>query len=1227
MSDAAGREMIEQRYAEIAESVRDLDRSWIMTSGAGCGKTFQMVQRYVAIVEQGFDVSSIIAVTFTEKAAAELKDRVREECRARMNAPEREGDDRQRWERAARQLAMAPVSTIHGLCARLLRENAIAAGVDPNFAQLDAMGQEMLLRDVVRETLLERLHAGEESARVCVERWGLGSAADILRGLIDDREGIADLLHHPPDAETLHARWEAEFERTYAPLLAELTSCEHWDEATACLLSVEQSDRDDAAAERHRGACAAHEIVSDDRAPLGERAAAFGECLSLAHKGHVGRKDNWTDRPEDHQTIKDGLRALGELRDMCKDRKIAFPTPEDLDTAQLGAAVLRETSAATAEYDAAKRAESALDFADLQILARDLLRDNPEVLARMQRRYQHVLVDEFQDTNALQKEIIWRIAGGDPQTGEPPEGGGLFVVGDAKQSIYGFRNADVTVFNLTARDFIADDSADPLPLETTRRSRPRLVALFNALFSRPEVMGREQGEDYEASYQPVNAYRESHPMPAEAELILIPKEDLAAESEEGEERESVAIRDARQREAEVLAARIREMVESGAPKIRDKDDESVRAPRYADFGMLFQAMSDVGIYEYALRRAGVPFYTVAGRGFYNRQEIRDCLSLLQVLENTANEVALVGALRSPMFGLSDDTIFFLTREQQPLMRAVERASEGTHEAQERFSAEQLERLSRALSLITRLRAIRDRVGLSELVERMLAETGLGAVELTQFAGRQASANLAKLTDLARSFEQRGAFSLREFIAYLSDLVLQEPREGLAEVFEEGADVVKLMTVHAAKGLEWPIVIVPDLGRSMPGSRDRVRVDPGLGVVPRVEAEDGSRSWGAVGEIIHAREGEREEAERRRLLYVALTRARDMLVLSSALEFAGKDNDRRLSAGYWLTWLAEGLELDCTVVEDGQELGADDWCVRVAVPDAEAAAIEGRSLGEGRAAPSILSEATAREPSPLPERARPVDPATLPLDHLSVTALQCYRECPRRFQLRYVLGLAPSLAEGGDWLHGLSAARRGDVAHRVLEIVGRSGLDDDVVYDALGEAIGSGALATRITSRERGDIERSVRWLVNEATLGDGAPVYERWIAQAERLRAEAQFVAPLAEARIEGVIDALAELPDGSWRIVDYKTGSADAAKRDAWQFQLGLYCAAVQKITGELPAGAAIVLLDEHEVLEVDPITAASDALGSARRVIEGIRAGSFAGVPDCAQHNCALAYACQLA
>ncbi len=1225
MSDhATTREKIEQQYGKIAEAVHDLDHNWIMTSGAGCGKTYQMVERYVAIIDQGFEVSSIVAVTFTRKAAAELKDRVREKCRARAAAPDLSAEERKRWEQAARQLAMAPVSTIHGLCGRLLRENAIAAGIDPRFGVVEETQRELLLREAVRETLLERLHDGVETARMCVERWGLERAGEVIRGLIDDRESIADLLADPPGAEELLARWEDEFERVYGPLLEELTSCEHWDEASRCLLAVEPCTRDDRAAERHREARAVHEIVTDETQPLSVRATAFGECISLGHKGHVGRKDNWSDRPEDHQTIKDGLYALGELRDACKEDKISFPDGEEGAPARLGAAVVREASAAAEAYDAAKREEAVLDFADLQIRARDLLAEHPDVLDRVRRRYQHVLVDEFQDTNDLQKDIVWRLAGGDPETGAPPPDGGLFVVGDAKQSIYGFRNADVTVFNRTARDFLEEETAGPIPLEATRRSRPRLAAFLNDLFARPEVMGSDADEDYEACYEPVAAYREPHEMPAEARLILIPKEDLAEEPDEGEEQQKVPIRDARQREAEVLAERIREMVESGEPRVWDKEDQCARPPEYGDFGMLFQATTDIGVYEYAFRRAGVPFYTVAGRGFYNRQEIRDCLSMLQVVENTSNEVALAGVLRSPMFGLSDDTLLFLTREEEPLIVSLKAAAGGCHEQQAHFDEEQLRRIRVAHETIDRLREIRDRVGLSELVERMLAETGLGAVELTQFSGRQSAANLTKLTDLARSFEGRGAFSLREFIGYLSDLVVQEPREGLADVYEEGEDVVKLMTVHAAKGLEWPIVVVPDLGRSLRGSGGTVQVSSRLGVVPRVEAEDGRTSWGAVGEIVRDEQREREEAERRRLLYVALTRARDMLLLSSALEFAGEGEDRRLSAGYWLTWLAEGLGLDCTSLEDAETLGGEDWTVDIELPGPNGEQSEGRWPGEGRSDPGVLTHAVAGEAEALPERVQPVTAASLPHEHLSVTALQCYRRCPREFYLRHVHGLAEEF-RGGQWLHGLSGARRGSIAHRVLEVVGRSGLEAGAVEDALEQVAHLEGIASEAFADERERIEAGVRWLVEDARVA-GEPLYADWIAGAQRLRAEAQFVAPLAGTRIEGTIDALIEAPDGKLRVLDYKTGRSDSDRIDAYRFQIGLYCAAVRENSGRIPADAALVLLDQQALEWLDPAVEAEAAVTAARNVMKGITEGAFGRSEACRPGDCRLAYACEL-
>jgi len=1210
----------------IAERVADLSTSFVMTSGAGCGKTYRMVQRYTAIIEAGHDVTRIIAVTFTEKAAAELKSRVREKCREMM--AQTEGEERAVWERAARRLAMAPVTTIHGLCARLLRENAIAAGIDPHFRQLDETEQSLLLRDALRRTLLNRVHAGEASAQAVVARWGLEGAGAVIRSLIGARDDLSAWLREPPAPETLLARWQEALAQAQSGVLADALGDERW-QAVCEVLSAIAPVVGDNAGDRQRAFCEyAATAMAADVHPA-ERLTALEEALGQGHRA-AGAKSKWAGREDELAEVKAGLKTLADLKDEYRPTVAGLAVVEDRATAGLAAALCAEAAAAADAYAAEKRSRSALDFDDLEILARDLLAEHPEVLARVRSRYDYVLVDEFQDTNHLQKQIIWRIAGGNADTGEIPRGGVLFVVGDAKQSIYGFRKADVTVFNATLDEFrAAGPGCDVLTLADSRRSRAELVAFHNAVFRQECVMG-SGGEQFEAVYETVGAVREAPEMAHDVELLLVSSEVTDDEAADRDAASRLSADQARRREAEALAARIRQIVAEAPFQVYDTKKKGWRAPQFGDFAILFQAMTSVGIYEYALRHEGIPYYTVAGRGFYNRQEIRDCLSLLCVLENTSDSLSLVGALRSPMFALSDDTIFWLTRGSAPLWRALVAAADGSHPHQQRLPAEQLERIRRARELIADLRAHRDRLSLSELVERMLAQTGLAAMYLSQFAGRQAVANLRKLTDLARSFEQSGEFSLREFIGYLRDLVLSEYREGLASVHEEAEDVVQLLTVHKAKGLEWPIVVVPDLTRDPGGSRPEVMASRDLGPVPRMELADGKRTWGAVGRMLGEHEDARAVAERRRLLYVALTRARDHLILSSS--YGLKSDGRELAAGLWLQWLSEALGVHPDDLEDGEELaGEGGWRCRILRPGGAGE----RSAAEAPPARAplevidlALASARRGEAEAPPELVRPIRPGPHLPARFSVTALQRYRSCPRMFELRHVLGV-PERGERGDWLHRLSAFERGDLAHKALEIIGREGLARaDAIDRAVALATFPGGVASRITEAERTDLAEALRWVIEEAAYDGGDRIYEHWVAASRRLRAEVDFVLPLGDALIEGTIDALVEGADGAWRVLDYKTGrEPSAAALEGYRFQVGFYCAAVKAITGRVPADAALVLLDARRVIGIDPEADARAALSEAGEIIASSGDEEFARRPDCCRERCPLAHACELA
>ena len=386
----------------------------------------------------------------------------------------------------------------------------------------------------------------------------------------------------------------------------------------------------------------------------------------------------------------------------------------------------------------------------------------------------------------------------------------------------------------------------------------------------------------------------------------------------------------------------------------------------------------------------------------------------------------------------------------------------------------------------------------------------------------------------------------------------------------------------------------------------------------------------MGTLLRQRDSERDEAEARRLLYVALTRARDHLILSSSYGVKGKE--RELKAGLWLQWLSEALRVHPDDLEHGEDLsGEGGWRCRILRPadPGERAPAEPPPARASLAAIDLaLASARRGEAEAPPELVRPIRPGPHLPARFSVTAVQDYRSCPRMFELRHVLGV-PERGERRDWLHALSAFERGDVAHKALEIIGREGLTRaDAVDEAVDLATFPGGVASRLDPGEREHLTEALRWVVEEAALDGGARVYEQWVAAARRLRAEVSFVLPLGEALIEGTIDALLEGADGAARILDYKTGrepSADAL--EDYRFQVGLYCAAVEAITGRAPADAALVLLDARRVVRVDPATEGARALAGTREIMAALAAHDFPRRADCRRERCPLAHACELA
>jgi ATP-dependent helicase/nuclease subunit A len=903
-----------------------------VSAGAGTGKTSVLVERYArAVCEHGVDVDSILVITYTRKAAGELRSRIRSALVAR-GRPD-----------LARDLDGAWISTIHGFCNRLLKTYPFAVGLDPRFRELE------------------------------------DSAAAVLRGEAFDRALATFCAGSDPERLRLLATYRADGLRKM------LTSVYETLRSAGRELVLELGERTSLgeAVERLHDEAAA--LAGDAAATDAQRQNA-AEALRLASAGAA------PERLVDLSALQcRGARAAGyELARKAAERAAL----EEL--AAHDRALLQELlEAFGAEYAAAKRRESAVDFEDLQLAARELLLGDPALREEIRLRFRLVMVDEFQDTNRLQCELIDLVA--------RPGLADVFTVGDEFQSIYGFRHADVEVF----RERRAE-AESPLALTRNYRSRPQVLAAVNHLF----------GDEFGDEYQPLAASAEfadpvfGHPV----ELLVV---DKSSYRESGEHW--------RQGEARSIAARVRSLVDSGAAEP-------------GEIVVLFAAGTDAEAYEHALRLEGLPTYRATGRGYFGQQQVVDLLAYLRLLHNRYDDVALTTVLASPLVGVSNDSLVLLRRNatRRPLFTALERGvPEGFPEGDGRLLRAFLQRYERLVRASARC-------GLEELCESVLVEHDYDLAVLNRWDGSRRFANLRKLARLAREYEAIRGADVAGFVRFVREQEAIGAKELEAVAEEEGAGAVRLLTIHAAKGLEFKVVVVADAGRDTGGPRgadEIVALSDGRFGFRMVHPTRGERAPVFGFEQVREAERDRQRAERLRLYYVAMTRAIDRLVISGAID-PERAADRETPIGWVIERLGaledvahagnEPVELDrgdarfvLTVVRAGPE--------EAAVPPAVDEEPAGGQLLLFDELPSSGRHEVGLE---LPAFAELPAPPVHDVRRLSYSALALFERCSYRYFAERVLGLRPEPhREGGEReSRGLVATELGDAVHRLLEVV-------------------------------------------------------------------------------------------------------------------------------------------------------------------------------------------------
>jgi ATP-dependent helicase/nuclease subunit A len=907
-----------------------------VSAGAGTGKTTVLVERFVeAVCERGIDVESMLVITYTERAAGELKGRIR----ARLHELGRHD--------LARSLDGAWISTIHGFCLRLLKSHPFAAGLDPRFRILDD-SQGRVVRGESFEAALNEFCAGEDPERLkLLATYGASGLRRMLTTVY----------------ETLRSAGRE--------------------------LELELGERADLGVQLDDLASAARALAADPEATGAARSAA-AQAVALAEG----------ERSPVRLLDLGGLRARGERAATYEEARRAVERAALDELALQDRELLQELLRGfAAQYAAAKDRESALDFEDLQLRARDLLRDDAALREREQLRFRSIMVDEFQDTNRLQCELVDLLTGPDTER---------FFVGDEFQSIYGFRHADVQVFRERR-----EGAETLLPLTRNYRSRPEVLAVVNHLF------GPEFGEEF----QPLAASGE-FPDPVFGTPVELLVTDKSAHTGTGVHW--------RRAEARNVARRVRELVDSGAATA-------------GEIVLLFAAGTDAEWYEEELREAGLATYRATGRGYFGQQQVVDLLSYLRLLQNRYDDEALVSVLASPFVGVSNDGLLLIRRAARgPIFTGIERSLPADLDEDD-------VRLLRAFrQRYDRLTEAAPRLSLERLCERIVADHDYDLAVLAQWDGRRRYANLRKLARLARSYEELRGPDVEGFVRFVEEqeAVGAAERDAVAE--EEGADAVRLLTIHAAKGLEFKVVVVADAGRDRNApSADEILclADGRFGF--RVADPVTGRRHGVLDydRVKEARAAE-DEAERLRLYYVAMTRAIDRLIVSGSINTASVDSERKALERTPIGWVLGRLDCAAEVAAAGEqplELEREGARVLVRVDRTPAPAEQPAS----EPVPALIDDSTGQlalfaagaEPKlpPLAPALAPIQALPEPPLHdvrrLSYSALALFERCSYRYYAERVAGMRPARAHGTVAGHtGLVATEIGDAVHRLLELV-------------------------------------------------------------------------------------------------------------------------------------------------------------------------------------------------
>lgn len=845
-------------------------RNLLVSAAAGSGKTFTLVERIVQnIVKGNYRVDELLVVTFTNAAAAEMRERIEKKLM----------DEIETHPEIARQLVLLPnasISTMHAFCQRLIRENFTVIDVDPKFRLLNEQERELMRQRVIRELFERKYETQDETFLRFVRHYGSERNDEKLYDMVLK---LYDFAESQPEPEAWLAH---EVERVCDLKTVSMENAVWYSALIQHVRRVLQSCRDAAAyysgqADRdgistYADVFAGDEVLIDKllRAVETEKWATMQQAFCSMLTFPPLNKPPKMEIAKETVSFYSGGRKnqikspLEGLRDTYFSETEAS-LHEDIQSAGKEAAVLCGLAVDFLhDFQAAKRKKTALDFNDLEHCALAIL-DYEPVCNALKRRYREIMVDEYQDTNGVQEAILGKIT----------DGSNLFMVGDVKQSIYRFRLADPTLF-MNKQNVYREHEENGICVELSEnyRSREEVLSAINYLFSQLMIFPEtEISYDERAALYPKADYPNMEDAAtfsgAPVDLLLV------SNNEESDEDEAEDVRGF-EAEAVLIAQRLRDLKDSGV-SVYDKESRAYRPLRWRDIAVLLRAVKGKAqtLCE-KLRAADIPAYAEVDAGYFEEKEVSLTLALLAVIDNAHQDIPLAAVLHSMIGGMNADELAAIRAKAEgetDFYAALSKAAENDKEGK---AAKFLERLGR-------WRKLSRRVGVPELLWRLYRETNYYDYVGTQPGGLVRQANLRMLVDRAADYEKTNFRGLFRFLKFIRQMKERDTDLSVARTLGEKEDVVRIMTVHKSKGLEFPVVVLADLSKkfNLQDAQSNLLIHKKMGIELYCTKTEGTLAWQyptAAWRMMKETICNEAVAEELRVLYVALTRAREKLIL-------------------------------------------------------------------------------------------------------------------------------------------------------------------------------------------------------------------------------------------------------------------------------------------------------------------------------------------------------------